>query len=92
MTYELPPMPEREFTARFLRRMPADVASSFTAQQLEAIQLALGMREGGTHWVDARWRIPTPWGPLYFVFQLGPDRRGPGRLASRMRLTRGRHS
>lgn len=60
---------------RFLRRLPEDVANSFTTEQLQALQTALQSTEWRQHPVDIRLTIPLLWKKFYFVLIAGPDRR-----------------
>ena len=63
------------FIARFLARVPREVAGSFTADQLHAVQRALGMRYVMDHAIDLRRTLRLPWGRYYFVVLAGRDRR-----------------
>ncbi|HST74341.1 MAG TPA: hypothetical protein VLJ20_03135 [Acetobacteraceae bacterium] len=67
--------PGDAFIARFLARVPREVAASFTPAQLQAVQRAFGMRYAVEHAVDLRrtWRLP--WGRFYLVLLAGRDRR-----------------
>ena len=60
------------FLARFLARVPRDVAQSFTAPQLAAIRSVFGLRYAPAHRVDVRRRI----GRWYLVILAGSDGRG----------------
>lgn len=90
------PSPDALFTARFLARVPPDVAASFTPAQLRAVQASFGMRYAMDHAIDLRRRLRLPWlGDVYVVLLAGLDRRrddgrrrrgspaSAGRLASR---------
>jgi hypothetical protein len=66
------------FIARFLARMPADVAASFTPAQLQAVERAFGMRYAVAHAIDLRRRIRLPWGRYYLVLLFGRDTRAEG--------------
>ncbi|MBV8093193.1 MAG: hypothetical protein JOY71_01455 [Acetobacteraceae bacterium] len=63
------------FTSRFLARLPREVATSFSPDQLAAIQYAFGMRYAVEHGVDVRRTVHLPWGRYYFVMLAGRDRR-----------------
>ena len=63
------------FIRRFLRRLPADVARSFTADQLHAVERAFGMRYTMQHGVDLRRSLLLPWGRFYMVLLAGRDER-----------------
>ena len=62
------------FTRRFLARVPPEVASSFSADQLAAVQRAFGMRYAAEHLIDMRRSIRLPWGRFYLVLLAGRDR------------------
>lgn len=62
--------------ARFLARLPADVAASFSARQLAALELHFGMRHRVTHAIDWRRRFRLPFGRIYIVLLAGADERG----------------
>lgn len=67
------------FHARFLARVPPDLAASFTPEQVAAVRFAFGMRYEMAHAVDARRTFSLPWGRFYFVLLLGRDSRNEGR-------------
>lgn len=62
---------QNEITLGFLRRMPREIARSFTAKQLEALNRAFAP---GPHHVDLRVSIPL-WRRFYLVLLLGPEQR-----------------
>lgn len=66
---------EDPFFATFFSRIPEEVASSFTPEQLDAIKLAFGARVRGAHAIDVRLSVPLGrrWG--YFVLLAGLERR-----------------
>lgn len=68
-----------DFIARFLRRVPGEVAATFTPEQLAAVQGAFGLRYTMDHAVDVRRTVRLPWGGFYFVLLAGRDARGGGR-------------
>ena len=63
------------FVRGFLRRLPAEVAHSFTSEQLRAVQRAIGMRYAMEHLVDLRRTVRLPWGRFYVVVLAGRDDR-----------------
>lgn len=66
------------FERTFNKRIPREVADSFTDQQRAAIRTAFGGENWDGHTVDLRGRIPlVRW---YFVFVAGPERRKKRRL------------
>ena len=67
--------PAQRFISRFLARVPADVAHSFTPAQLLAIRRAFAMRYESDHTLDIRRHIHLPWGRYYLVLLFGRDRR-----------------
>lgn len=70
------PSPDALFTARFLARVPPDVAASFTPAQLRAVQASFGMRYAMDHAIDLRRRVRLPWmGAIYIVLLAGRDHR-----------------
>ena len=66
------------FTDRFLARMPGDIATTFTAEQLAAVQMAFGMRYAVNHGIDFRRTLSLPWGRFYLVLLCGRDWRREG--------------
>jgi len=58
---------------RFLARLPAATAASFSPEQLAAIKLHFAMRNRPRHTID--WRRKLPWLNIYFVFLAGQDNR-----------------
>jgi hypothetical protein len=78
MKVRSPPTPSEAFTARFLGRMPAELAASFTPDQLAAVQRAFGMRYAMDHALDVRRSVILPWGRFYLVLLGGRDRRNEG--------------
>ena len=68
------PTPAQRFIARFLARVPPDVAASFTPTQLAAINRAFGMRYEAGHALDIRRHLRLPWGRFYLVLLAGRDR------------------
>ena len=67
--------PAEAFKIRFLARIPAELAKSFTPDQLAAIQRAFGTRYAMEHAVDVRRTVTLPWGRFYLVLLGGKDRR-----------------
>jgi len=78
--------PPDAFTARFLARMPAEVAASFTPAQLQAVRRAFGMRYAVAHAVDVRRCVRLPWGRYYVVMLAGRDTREEGERPGRRLL------
>ncbi len=69
------------FIARFLSRVPADVASTFSQAQLLAIRdFVIDNRERQA--VDIRWSISLIGFRFFIAVLAGPERRSPGRLAA----------
>lgn len=66
------------FTDRFLARVPVDIATTFTAEQLAAVQMAFGMRYAVNHGIDFRRTLSLPWGRFYLVLLSGRDWRREG--------------
>ncbi|MBE7381466.1 MAG: hypothetical protein F6J95_008660 [Leptolyngbya sp. SIO1E4] len=60
---------------RFLKRLPEEVADSFTVEQLQAMQSALQTTQWRRHPVDLRLTIPILWKKFYVVLVAGPERR-----------------
>jgi hypothetical protein len=58
---------------RFLARLPAGTAASFSSDQLAAIELHFAMRNRTQHSID--WRRKLPWVNLYVVLLAGRDHR-----------------
>ncbi|MEO1094828.1 MAG: hypothetical protein AAFX01_08010 [Cyanobacteria bacterium J06638_28] len=65
---------------RFLNRLPEDVAASFTAEQLSALQSALQFTQWRRHPIDLRLTLPLFWKRFYVVLVAGPERRSKERL------------
>lgn len=87
----LVPVSPDGFITRFLSRVPADVASTFSQAQLFAIRdFVIDNRERQA--VDIRWTIPLIWFRFFIVVLAGPERRSAERLvaerAARPILTR----
>ncbi len=67
------------FIAKFLARLPQDVADSFTPEQLAAVQRAFGMRYAAPHAVDLRRSIGLLGRRFYVVLLVGRERAGESR-------------
>lgn len=67
---------------RFLKRLPDDIANSFTIEQLQAMQTGLQATQWRRHPVDIRMTIPVLWKKFYFVLVAGPEKRSKIRRAS----------
>jgi hypothetical protein len=66
---------EDPFLKTFLDRVPKEVASTFTAAQLDAVRRAFGARSPGAHTVDLRFSVPLGLRWFYVVFLVGRERR-----------------
>ena len=69
-----------DFINKFFSRIPADIAATFTEEQLMAVKMAFGGRAWGAHAVDVRRSLPLPRSRLYFVMLIGRENRSPDRL------------
>ena len=77
----LVPVSPDGFISRFLSRVPADVAATFSQAQLFAIRdFVTDNRDRQA--VDIRWTIPLIWFRFFIVVVAGPERRSPRRLAA----------
>jgi len=65
---------ESPFLKRFLATVPRELAETFTAEQLAAVQHAFGMRFTVDHAVDIRRSLHLPWGKFYLVLLFGRER------------------
>jgi hypothetical protein len=63
------------FFAAFFRRIPEEVAPTFTAAQLDAVKRAFGARYRGAHAIDIRLSLPLRRRSLYLVLLAGTERR-----------------
>ena len=70
------------FVARFLGKIPSDIAQSFSDAQLEAVVAAFGTRRWRIHPVDIRLTIPLVGRAYYLVLIAGLDRRSSQRRRS----------
>lgn len=70
---------QQPFIRSFLRRVPAEVAATFTSDQLAAVQRLFGMRYTMEHLLDLRRTVRLPWGRFYLVVLAGRDDRQDGR-------------
>jgi len=61
---------------RFLARLPVELAASFSAAQLEAVELHFGMRYRVSHAVDWRHRVRVGFWRFYVVVLAGREMRG----------------
>jgi hypothetical protein len=68
------------FVARFLARVPAEVAETFTEAQLKAVKSAFDRGGAPAHLSDIRISIPLITRRLYFVLLAGRERRSTERL------------
>ena len=77
----LVPVGSGGFIKRFLSRVPADVAPTFTQAQLLAIEdFVINNRDRQA--VDIRWTIPLVWFRFFIVVLAGAERRPPERRAA----------
>jgi hypothetical protein len=76
MAVDLSQLPQSPFLSRFLGGMPRDLADSFTPDQLEAVQLAFGMRYVQSHAVDVRQTFRLLGRKFYIVLLIGQERQG----------------
>ena len=77
----LVPVSADGFISRFLSRVPADVAATFSQAQLLAIRdFVTSNRERQA--VDIRWTIPLIWFRFFIVVVAGPERRSAARLTA----------
>jgi hypothetical protein len=60
---------------RFLSRLPVELAASFSAAQLEAVELHFGMRYRPRHAVDWRRRVGLGVLRFYVIVLAGRERR-----------------
>lgn len=62
---------------RLLKRMPPNIASSFSTEQLFGLREAIGVRGGRLHSLDVRSTLKLPFLPFsfYMVFLMGKNRR-----------------
>jgi hypothetical protein len=65
----------RPAVERFLARLPAELAGSFSAAQLEAVELHFGMRHRAAHAIDWRRRVRLGVARFYVVVLAGRERR-----------------
>jgi hypothetical protein len=71
----MPPLPSQEFIARFRSRLPADVARSFSAEQLAAIEQAFGTRYRARHLLAWQGTFRLGKGRYYVTLYFGRDER-----------------
>ena len=77
----LVPVSPDGFISRFLSRVPADVAATFSQAQLFAIRdFVTNNRDRQA--VDIRWTIPLIWFRFFIVVLAGPERRSARRRAA----------
>lgn len=69
------PPAEDPFQKLFFSRIPAEVAQSFSPEQLEAVKLAFGARSPGAHALDLRFSVPFGDRSWYVVLLAGQMRR-----------------
>jgi hypothetical protein len=76
------------FQQVFFSRIPADVARSFSAEQLDAVKVAFGARAPGAHALDFRFSLPLGPRSWYVVLLVGRLRRRSDRTIARRQLRR----
>lgn len=69
------PEAEDPFQKLFFSRIPAEVAQSFSPEQIEAVKLAFGARSPGGHALDLRFAVPLGDRAWYVVLLAGQMRR-----------------
>lgn len=75
-----------EFTQGLMKRLPADMRSSFSEEQLDALRIAFGARRWGRHSVDLRGTLPLGRSRFYFVLLAGRNRRDAARWEQELTL------
>lgn len=76
---------EDPFQKLFFSRIPAEIAQSFSPEQLEAVKLAFGARSPGAHALDLRCSVPFGDRAWYVVLLAGQMRRlSPHRTIKRL--------
>ncbi len=63
------------FVRKFADAIPANIAETFSDEQLRAIIRAYGIKSWGRHAVDLRFTLPVLARTYYFVFLLDLDKR-----------------
>jgi hypothetical protein len=71
------PIKDEPAMRKLLSRMPNNVATSFSDEQLLHLKVALGGRNWGRHKIDFRGTLPLPFftSKIYYVFLLGRNHR-----------------
>ncbi len=59
----------------FLARLPEGLAASFSAAQLEAVEMHFAMRHRQGHAIDWRRRVVVPFARIYVVVLAGREER-----------------
>jgi hypothetical protein len=72
-----PPIKDEPAMRTLLSRMPNNVATSFSDEQLLHLKVALGARNWGHHKIDLRGTFTLPFVPskIYYVFIMGKNHR-----------------
>jgi len=87
-----PPEEKDTFTFHVMRRIPDEVRSALTEEQLGAFRKAVyESRPGQGHALDARINFPLFFAKFYLVLQLGRDRRSSTRNAEDQRRRAANH-
>jgi hypothetical protein len=68
-------MPSSPAISNFLERLTPDLAASFSAAQLAAVELHFAMRLRPSHGIDWRRRLSLPFAKVYVVILAGRERR-----------------
>lgn len=68
-------------------RLPEDIRESFSAEQLNALQVAFGARQWGRHSVDLRGTVKLWRWRYYFVLLAGRNKRDLSRAQQELSLT-----
>tara|TARA_R110000744_G_scaffold12024_1_gene36137 strand:+ start:7626 stop:8051 length:426 start_codon:yes stop_codon:yes gene_type:complete len=77
VTQSKPQIKNEPAIQKLLSRMPDDVATSFSDDQLLHLKLALGARQWGKHKIDFRGTVALPFSPskIYYVLLMGKNHR-----------------
>lgn len=70
-------MAQSAVMVRFLARIRPELAATFSAEQIAAVELHFGMRYLVKHAIDWRARFGLPFAKVYFVVLAGRERRSP---------------
>ena len=70
-----PSKADHHFVRKFAESIPANIAESFSDEQLRVIIRAYGVKTWGRHAIDLRFTLPVLARTYYFVFLTGIDKR-----------------